>query len=79
MPAAPPTLSDEAKQQLFQSSSSNVLDEEHPQHPLLYMAVDPKPGTCLIFPSFVPHFVLPCDAHDDGPGEHQRVSVAFNF
>ena len=57
-----------------------------------FLVVDPRPGTCVVFPSFVPHFVLPTpparpdDAGgDDGGGGGReapaalRLSVAFNF
>jgi len=46
-----------------------------------YLLLDPTPGTCVCFPSFVPHFVVPNDAaagrREDGP-LGPRVSVAFN-
>lgn len=52
--------------------------------------MDPEPGTCIIFPSFLPHFVLPLDAAPtagmnapEGAGAELvkplRLSVAFNF
>ena len=56
-----------------------------------YLVLEPRPGTCLIWPSFVPHFVLPVsttpqvepwaggDAEDGSRNtERHRVSVAFN-
>lgn len=41
--------------------------------PCPYLVIDPKPGTLVIFPSFVPHFVVPTEHVE------KRVSVAFNF
>jgi hypothetical protein len=50
------------------------------------LLIDPTPGTIVVFPSFLPHFVLPCP-----PSSHQmtaasgndvtslRLSVAANF
>ena len=45
-----------------------------------YLMLEPKAGSCLIWPSFVPHFVLPvAPARDDGGAcREKRVSVAFN-
>ena len=56
-----------------------------------YLLLEPRPGTCLVWPSFVPHFVLPVpktpqvqpraggDAEDGSCcTERHRVSVAFN-
>ena len=52
-----------------------------------YLLLEPRPGTCLVWPSFVPHFVLPVPMPplDDGDAadgtrstERLRVSVAFN-
>ena len=55
-----------------------------------YLLLEPRPGTCLVWPSFVPHFVLPVpptpqvqppassDAADGSRSERHRVSVAFN-
>ena len=39
------------------------------------------PGTAVIFPSFLPHFVLPAPPPRAGaaPEDEARVSVAFNF
>ena len=54
------------------------------------MLLEPRPGTCLVWPSFVPHFVLPVpltpqvqppaggDAADGSRSERHRVSVALN-
>jgi len=57
----------------------------------LALLQDPKPGTCVIFPSFVPHFVTPVQAPPGGAANDRtktttaspfalplRVSVAFN-
>ena len=30
-----------------------------------YLLLDPVPGTCIVFPSFVPHFVIPLAGHVD--------------
>ena len=61
---------------------------EPPLDHLRYLLVDPVPGTCVVFPSFVPHFVIP---EGDGraplptpptgsPDSHGgRTSVACNF
>ena len=38
-------------------AESGSGDEQH----LEFLLVDPVPGTCIIFPSFVPHFVIPRD------------------
>ena len=48
-----------------------------------YLLVEPTPGTCVVWPSFVPHFVLPAAvapaaANDDAQRPRRRVSVAFN-
>ena len=54
---------------------------------LRYLLVDPVPGTCVIFPSFVPHFVVPIQESDANASDCQcmsspddsRISVACNF
>jgi hypothetical protein len=49
-----------------------------------YVKIDPVPGTIVIFPSYVPHFVLPVETSpvSDGIEEARdgapRISVAFN-
>lgn len=47
-----------------------------------YLLVEPTPGTCVVWPSFVPHFVMPAatsTAAGDGDTQRpRRVSVAFN-
>ena len=42
-----------------------------------FLVIDPTPGTCIIFPSFIPHFVFPMP--DNTPPKAQRLSIAFNF
>eukprot|EP00316_Scyphosphaera_apsteinii_P020853 CAMPEP_0119317462 /NCGR_PEP_ID=MMETSP1333-20130426/43205_1 /TAXON_ID=418940 /ORGANISM="Scyphosphaera apsteinii, Strain RCC1455" /LENGTH=351 /DNA_ID=CAMNT_0007323399 /DNA_START=188 /DNA_END=1243 /DNA_ORIENTATION=- len=37
--------------------------------------LDQTPGTCVVFPSFVPHFVFPTGTDQST----QRLSIAFNF
>ena len=57
-----------------------------------FLLVDPVPGTFVVFPSFLPHFVLPTVATESAVASeeqhaHQRsaqqkplrLSVAFNF
>jgi hypothetical protein len=56
---------------------------------LRFLLIDPSPGSLVVFPSFVPHFVAPCanpasrgtSATGGGDPEHTalRVSVAANF
>ena len=48
-----------------------------------FLAIDPVPGTCVVFPAFLPHFVVPAGAQrqsatDQESGE-PRVSIALNF
>lgn len=66
---------------------------DHLEPPVRFLVLDPTPGTCVVFPSFLPHFVLPIaiDAtratptveSSDGRGTElarsTRLSVAFNF
>ena len=46
-----------------------------------YLLIDPVPGTCVVFPSFIPHFVIPAAviAGTVVGSAHIRQSVAFNF
>lgn len=47
---------------------------------LRYAAVDPEPGTLLLFPGWLPHAVTRLDAPDRPPDAFQpRVALAFNF
>jgi hypothetical protein len=46
------------------------------------MPLRPIPGTCVIFPSFIPHFVIPfpqSTAGADAPPPKPRISIAFSF
>lgn len=69
-------------------SSGAACCGDAPPDPLRYMLLAPQPGTCVVFPSFVPHFVTPCRAREHGGAEdaetdaacaRRRVSVACNF
>ena len=49
-----------------------------------YLLLDPEPGTCVVFPGFLPHFVLPVldfasSTTEDCPRAPLRISCAFNF
>jgi len=50
---------------------------------LVFVAVDPVPGSMIVFPSFVPHFVLPTTGGvpggQDSSEQTARISLAFNF
>jgi hypothetical protein len=82
LPSAPHTLS--AEQQALHVRAGAGDGGECPSG-LRYLALDPVPGCCVVFPSFVPHFVTPTPpspaAADDGEARRRptRVSVAFNF
>ena len=57
--------------------TSDMFKHALPSHPI-------RPGTCIIFPSFLPHFVIPTRPLLSAPGTEQqqqqlRVSAAFNF
>ena len=43
------------------------------------LLIDPTPGTCVVFPSFVPHLVLPTPAVGAAAAAPLRLSLAFNF
>ena len=43
------------------------------------LLLDPTPGTCVVFPSFVPHLVLPTPAVEATAAAPLRLSLAFNF
>ena len=46
------------------------------------LLLDPTPGTCVVFPSFVPHLVLPTPAAEVlevAAPPPLRLSLAFNF
>ena len=43
------------------------------------LLLDPTPGTCVVFPSFVPHLVLPTPAVEAAAAAPLRLSLAFNF
>jgi len=78
LPTAPPQLSEGHQRHLqpLDGYRSNPKDEYVRRADELYfLCVDPVPGTLLVSPSFVPHFVLPVEpAANRAP----RVSVAFN-
>jgi hypothetical protein len=52
-----------------------------------YLLLDPVPGTCVVFPGFLPHFVLPMSASTsdanhastDTGAAPLRMSIALNF
>ncbi len=45
-----------------------------------YLLLDPEPGTAVVFPGFLPHFVLPIDpASSTAENRPLRISCAFNF
>ena len=81
VPYAPDTLSAEQLQQHVRPTNGGGggggglggLDR--------YLLIDPVPGTAIVFPSFLPHFVLPAPPPRAGaaPEDEARVSVAFNF
>ena len=80
LPSAPLTLSDHQKPHVVSShtvptdaggGSSSATTAEHAR----YLVIDPTPGTCVIFPSFVPHFVFPLWQRSP----QMRVSLAFNY
>ena len=43
------------------------------------LLLDPTPGACVVFPSFVPHLVLPTPAVEAAAAAPLRLSLAFNF
>jgi len=46
---------------------------------LVFVAVDPVPGSMIVFPSFVPHFVGGVPGGQDSSEQTARISLAFNF
>ena len=96
-PPAPPTCAATLPAEASSTLESAVSAEHKPSPPpaaLRYLAVDPLPGTLLVWPSFVPHFVAPTPhrsprsaAASGGSGgaafhdgEHlPRISLACNF
>ena len=63
------------------------LQQQSLQQPGLLL-LDPAPGTCIVFPSFIPHLVFPTASMADpglavpvtnAPKARLRASVAFNF
>ena len=55
-------------------NSSNVYQVDSDSgEPLEFLLIEPVPGSCVVFPSFIPHFVIPCH------GPPNRVSIACNF
>jgi len=61
------------------ASQAHVAAREGPPStPVRYLLIDPTPCTCVVFPSFIPHFVLPTPAAAS-PHDTRRLSLAFNF
>ena len=82
IPSAPRELSDEQRRNHVlpsQRGADDGLGEAEAE--LEFLLVDPVPGSCVVFPSCIPHFVIPAAAGAraaDGRGE-DRLSVAINF
>jgi hypothetical protein len=82
-PTAPLTLADHHKPHVVHAADvatdpaggcSHATTPERAR----FLVLDPIPGTCIVFPSFVPHFVFPLPA-DRQITSGMRVSVAFNY
>ena len=52
IPCAPPSLSDDHRLHVRAAPADEAVE-------LRFLLLDPTPGTYIMFPSFVPHFVLP--------------------
>ena len=52
IPCAPPSLSDDHRLHVRAAPADEEVE-------LRFLLLDPTPGTYIMFPSFVPHFVLP--------------------
>ena len=86
LPGAPPALPDYQRPHLrpgpercADSAAEAALQDR-------VLLIEPTPGTCVVFPSFVPHFVIPTGPPppDGTPAVAEgapprRLSVAFNF
>jgi len=69
-------------------AAGSSLSEHRDHNELYFLQVPPTPGSMVVFPSFVPHFVLPCHAEASGSSDVgngcggsqmlPRISIAFN-
>ena len=70
----PPSSAEEEVEVVACPAAEPPMSEEAAARKRLrFLMVDPRPGSLVIFPSFLPHFVAP------GSGSRERVSVAANF
>jgi hypothetical protein len=73
LPEAPNEISTEDQMHMHRR-----IDQDLEEHGIRYLMIDPTPGTIIIFPSYVPHFVLPCDRQPiigDGAGDNAGDGV----
>ena len=78
MPPHIGTLALNSGEQSAHTLAGRALDAEG-KHACCLL-VDPTPGTLVVFPSFVPHFVLPTPvATEPCTARPLRLSIAMNF
>ena len=77
LPCAPHSLSFEQQALHVRRGGRGAMAAPGGGGALRFLLVAPTPGSCVVFPSFVPHFVIPSDRGHatDAP----RQSFAFNF
>ena len=72
---APEQLSEHSLPQVHQGSAGR---QPTGRLDLQLLKVDPEPGVLVVFPSFIPHFVMPFEA-TDMRNTDPRISLAFNY
>ena len=79
LPGGPRQLSEEQRAHILHaprrdSGGAAHAPGEGPLEDLEYLLIEPEPGTCVIFPSFIPHFVIPSEGLTS-----YRISIACNI
>jgi len=79
LPSAPQSLSPDQRQiHVRAATTTDGLAAAPPLRPTdaPYLLLEPAPGTCIVFPSFVPHFVLPTPAAREAAAEATPEAAA---
>ena len=75
-----PTRADAESTETPNASTPNVEDADAAARRMRFLLVDPVPGSLIVFPSFLAHFVAPVRVNGGEPPDGPpRVSIAANF